>query len=64
MIAVSWVDNCLGTSSNFVSQERVTDSSAKASHFMARPNAHPYATSVISMEYDDGMPYNGEALYS
>ncbi|XP_015583637.1 uncharacterized protein LOC8284759 isoform X1 [Ricinus communis] len=40
-------------------KERVTDPSVKASRFMARSNVHPYATSMIPMEYDDGMAYNG-----
>ncbi|XP_048234474.1 uncharacterized protein LOC8284759 isoform X2 [Ricinus communis] len=39
-------------------KERVTDPSVKASRFMARSNVHPYATSMIPMEYDDGMAYN------
>ncbi|XP_050214507.1 uncharacterized protein LOC126665680 [Mercurialis annua] len=38
-------------------KERVTDSSVKASSFMARPNVHPFATPRVPMDYDDGMSY-------
>ncbi|XP_020532722.1 uncharacterized protein LOC105628422 isoform X2 [Jatropha curcas] len=38
-------------------KERVIDPPLKASHFMARPNVHPYATPMIPMDYDDGISY-------
>ncbi|KAM1249146.1 hypothetical protein ACFX2G_032540 [Malus domestica] len=38
-------------------QERVNDTSAKPSHFAARPNVAPYAPPMITMDNDDGIPY-------
>ncbi|KAE8676851.1 hypothetical protein F3Y22_tig00111582pilonHSYRG01383 [Hibiscus syriacus] len=41
-----------------VSQEKGTDSSAKATpHLTARPNGPAYAVPMIPMENDDGIPY-------
>lgn len=38
-------------------KERVVDTSAKPSHFTARPNVAPYAPPMITMDNDDGISY-------
>ncbi|KAB1670100.1 hypothetical protein ES319_1Z199600v1, partial [Gossypium barbadense] len=40
-------------------KESVADSMAKPTQFAARPNLSPYASPVIPMDYDDGIPYRG-----
>ena len=45
-------------------QERVTDTSAKPSHFAGRPNVASYAPPMITMDNDDGIPYKGLVKYS
>ncbi|CAN6723013.1 unnamed protein product [Malus baccata var. baccata] len=45
-------------------KERVNDTSAKPSHFAARPNVAPYAPPMITMDNDDGIPYKGRVIYS
>ncbi|KAF7824258.1 uncharacterized protein G2W53_022402 [Senna tora] len=40
-------------------KERVSDPSAKTSHFATRPNVSPYAPPMIMMDNDDGISYKG-----
>lgn len=48
----------------WVSQERVTDSSAKSSHLASRSSGPPYASPIIPMDNDDGISFKGDVIFS
>ncbi|XP_065865670.1 uncharacterized protein [Euphorbia lathyris] len=39
-------------------KERASDPSLKQSHFMASPNVLPYATTMVPVDYNDGISYS------